>query len=230
MLTPARAATSRAAQPGDAPAPVVGQPDLLGGDLGSPRGEELADLGSVVHATDGTAGAGAGGMPCQYTSQQGLPGYGETGLAGATELPLIEESTCEALSCMNPRTSESSSSTSPGSTRRRTPFCASSAACVCGSDLWPYRGVEDAHDRRMGHEYVGVVEEVGDDVRNVQPGQFVVGSFFASDNTCEICRAGYQTHCVHRQPAAPTVPRPSACGSPSPTARWSPPPPPPPTT
>ncbi|HVN11541.1 MAG TPA: alcohol dehydrogenase catalytic domain-containing protein, partial [Kineosporiaceae bacterium] len=77
------------------------------------------------------------------------------------------------------------------------------AACVCGSDLWPYRGVEEAHDRRMGHEYVGIVEEVGEDVRNVEPGQFVVGSFFASDNTCEICRAGYQTHCVHRQAAAP---------------------------
>ena len=77
------------------------------------------------------------------------------------------------------------------------------AACVCGSDLWPYRGIEEAHDRRMGHEYVGVVEEVGEDVRNVKPGQFVVGSFFASDNTCEICRAGYQTHCVNRQGAAP---------------------------
>jgi threonine dehydrogenase-like Zn-dependent dehydrogenase len=77
------------------------------------------------------------------------------------------------------------------------------AACVCGSDLWPYRGVEEAYDRRMGHEYVGIVEDVGDDVRNVTPGQFVVGSFFASDNACEICRAGYQTHCLHRQPAAP---------------------------
>jgi threonine dehydrogenase-like Zn-dependent dehydrogenase len=77
------------------------------------------------------------------------------------------------------------------------------AACVCGSDLWPYRGVEEAHDRRMGHEYVGIVEEVGADVRTIRPGQFVVGSFFASDNTCEICRAGYQTHCIHRQSAAP---------------------------
>jgi threonine dehydrogenase-like Zn-dependent dehydrogenase len=55
----------------------------------------------------------------------------------------------------------------------------------------------------MGHEYVGIVEEVGSAVRNVKPGQFVVGSFFASDNTCEICRAGFQTHCLHRQPAAP---------------------------
>nr|WP_179720397.1 zinc-dependent alcohol dehydrogenase family protein [Petropleomorpha daqingensis] len=79
------------------------------------------------------------------------------------------------------------------------------ATCVCGSDLWPYRGIEQIDGPRpMGHEYVGVVEEVGSDVRHVRPGQFVVGSFFASDNTCEICRAGYQTHCVHRQPGAPT--------------------------
>src|SRR4051794_15350086 len=78
------------------------------------------------------------------------------------------------------------------------------ATCVCGSDLWPYRGIEDVSGAApMGHEYVGIVEEVGSDVRNVKPGQFVVGSFFASDNTCEICRAGFQTHCLHRQPAAP---------------------------
>jgi threonine dehydrogenase-like Zn-dependent dehydrogenase len=75
-----------------------------------------------------------------------------------------------------------------------------SAACVCGSDLWPYRGIETvARPTPMGHEYVGIVEEVGSDVSNVRPGQFVVGSFFASDNTCAICRAGYQTSCVHRQ-------------------------------
>lgn len=73
------------------------------------------------------------------------------------------------------------------------------AACVCGSDLWPYRGVE-TYDGPipMGHEYVGIVEEIGADVANVKVGDFVVGSFFASDNTCEICRAGYQSSCVHR--------------------------------
>ncbi|MFT4124901.1 MAG: zinc-dependent alcohol dehydrogenase family protein [Gordonia sp. (in: high G+C Gram-positive bacteria)] len=71
------------------------------------------------------------------------------------------------------------------------------ATCVCGSDLWNYRGVNEiGKPVAMGHEYVGVVEEVGDDVRTVHPGQFVVGSFFASDNTCEICRAGYQSGCV----------------------------------
>ena len=79
------------------------------------------------------------------------------------------------------------------------------ASCVCGSDLWPYRGIESVDQPRpMGHEYVGVVEEVGSDVTSVRPGDFVVGSFFASDNTCEICAAGYQTHCVQRQPGAAT--------------------------
>jgi threonine dehydrogenase-like Zn-dependent dehydrogenase len=79
------------------------------------------------------------------------------------------------------------------------------AACVCGSDLWPYRGIESVDQPRpMGHEYVGVVEEVGSDVTSVKPGDFVVGSFFASDNTCEICQAGYQTHCIHRESATPT--------------------------
>ena len=74
------------------------------------------------------------------------------------------------------------------------------AACVCGSDLWPYRGADALHEpRTMGHEYVGIVEEVGAEVKNVQPGQFVVGSFFASDNTCEICRSGYQSGCINRQ-------------------------------
>lgn len=75
------------------------------------------------------------------------------------------------------------------------------AACICGSDLWPYRGLDQVQQPSpMGHEYVGVVEQVGDAVRNVKVGDFVVGSFFASDNTCEVCRAGYQSHCVHRVP------------------------------
>jgi threonine dehydrogenase-like Zn-dependent dehydrogenase len=75
------------------------------------------------------------------------------------------------------------------------------ATCVCGSDLWPYRGIEPVgRPSPMGHEYAGVVEEVGSEVTTVKPGQFVIGSFFASDNTCEICRAGYQSSCLHREP------------------------------
>ncbi|MBR7830790.1 zinc-dependent alcohol dehydrogenase family protein [Actinospica sp. MGRD01-02] len=74
------------------------------------------------------------------------------------------------------------------------------ATCVCGSDLWPYRGASPiAEPRPIGHEYVGHVESVGSEVASVQPGQFVIGSFFASDNTCPICHAGYQTSCPNRQ-------------------------------
>jgi threonine dehydrogenase-like Zn-dependent dehydrogenase len=74
------------------------------------------------------------------------------------------------------------------------------ATCICGSDLWPYRGADKLDKPApMGHEYAGIVEAVGSEVHTVRPGQFVVGSFFASDNTCEICRAGYQSRCVHAE-------------------------------
>lgn len=67
--------------------------------------------------------------------------------------------------------------------------------------LWPYRGIQPVErPQPMGHEYCGIVEEVGSAVRNVKPGQFVVGSFFASDNSCPICQAGYQSRCVDARP------------------------------
>jgi threonine dehydrogenase-like Zn-dependent dehydrogenase len=75
-----------------------------------------------------------------------------------------------------------------------------SASCVCGSDLWPYRGLNPASQPSpMGHEYCGIVEDVGRAVATVKRGQFVIGSFAASDNTCPHCRAGYQTSCAHRE-------------------------------
>src|SRR5271157_4407554 len=68
--------------------------------------------------------------------------------------------------------------------------------CVCGSDLWPYRGIQPvAEPQAMGHEYCGIVEEVGSAVKTVKLGQFVIGSFCISDNTCPNCRAGYQSGC-----------------------------------
>ena len=75
-----------------------------------------------------------------------------------------------------------------------------SLTCVCGSDLWPYRGLEAINGPTpMGHEYCGIVEEVGGAVRSVRPGQFVIGSFATSDNTCPNCRYGYQSSCMHRE-------------------------------
>jgi threonine dehydrogenase-like Zn-dependent dehydrogenase len=73
--------------------------------------------------------------------------------------------------------------------------------CICGSDLWPYRGIQAVSSPAlMGHEYCGFVEAVGRNVTSLQPGQFVIGSFFASDNTCPHCRHGYQTSCQQVEP------------------------------
>ncbi len=75
-----------------------------------------------------------------------------------------------------------------------------SATCVCGSDLWPYRGISPVtQPTPMGHEYCGIVEEVGSAVTSIKRGQFVIGSFFASDNTCPTCQIGYQSSCQHRE-------------------------------
>src|SRR2546429_4367820 len=75
-----------------------------------------------------------------------------------------------------------------------------SATCVCGSDLWPYRGADQVTEPTpMGHEYCGTVQEVGSAVKSVKPGQFVIGSFFASDNTCPNCEIGYQSSCQHAE-------------------------------
>jgi threonine dehydrogenase-like Zn-dependent dehydrogenase len=75
-----------------------------------------------------------------------------------------------------------------------------SVSCICGSDLWPYRGISPSTEPApMGHEYCGIVEEVGRSVTSIKRGQFVIGSFGASDNTCAHCRAGYQTSCAHRE-------------------------------
>jgi threonine dehydrogenase-like Zn-dependent dehydrogenase len=77
---------------------------------------------------------------------------------------------------------------------------AMSSTCICGSDLWPYRGINPITEPTpMGHEYCGIVEEVGRAVTSIKRGQFVIGSFFASDNTCPHCHAGYQTSCQHKE-------------------------------
>ena len=97
-----------------------------------------------------------------------------------------------------------------------------SATCVCGSDLWPYRGIQPiAQPTPMGHEYCGIVEDIGSAVTSIKPGQFVIGSFFACDNTCPNCQVGYQSSCQHASSLA--LRRRRCCACHSPTAPWSPP-------
>src|SRR5260370_19919427 len=75
-----------------------------------------------------------------------------------------------------------------------------SATCVCGSDLWPYRGIQPiTQPTPMGHEYCGIVEEVGSAVTSIKPGHFGIGSFFASDTPCPNCQIGYQSSCQHAE-------------------------------
>lgn len=75
-----------------------------------------------------------------------------------------------------------------------------SATCICGSDLWPYRGIQlIAEPTPMGHEYCGIVEEVGSAVKSIRSSQFVIGSFFASENT--------RSHMSDRIPVVLPTPR-----------------------
>jgi hypothetical protein len=72
------------------------------------------------------------------------------------------------------------------------------ASCICGSDLWPYRGVQETKTaHQIGHEFVGVVEETGSEVTSLRQGQFVIAPFVVSDGTCVNCRNGIQTSCLH---------------------------------
>jgi len=71
-------------------------------------------------------------------------------------------------------------------------------AGICGSDLWPYASLEPTETgRAMGHEAIGVVEDVGAEVRNIKPGDLVVMPFAFSDGTCAFCHEGLHTACVH---------------------------------
>jgi alcohol dehydrogenase len=70
-------------------------------------------------------------------------------------------------------------------------------ACVCGSDLWYYKGIEEHEEGPIGHEFIGVVGEVGSGVKDIKKGDFVIAPFAFSDNTCPHCQAGFQTACVN---------------------------------
>ena len=179
-----------------------GQARLLRGDLGAPRGQELAELGLRVHASRVTPPA-RGERPCQYLDQQGrsrgralrasvsrghrfltdverearhmratvMYGAGDVRIENVPDARLVEPT--DALVRVT-------------------------RACICGSDLWPYNQLEPSESgQRMGHEFIGVVEDVGADVRTVKAGDLVVAPFAWSDGTCVFCHEGLHTSCLH---------------------------------
>ncbi|MER6985175.1 alcohol dehydrogenase catalytic domain-containing protein, partial [Streptomyces carpinensis] len=76
-------------------------------------------------------------------------------------------------------------------------------SCICGSDLWPYKSLPPTDNpRHMGHEFLGVVEEIGSAVTGHKPGDVVVAPFVYSDNTCVYCQEGLQTSCAQTPLAA----------------------------
>lgn len=70
-------------------------------------------------------------------------------------------------------------------------------SCVCGSDLWYYRGITDHKVGSIGHEHIGVIKQVGDGVKDLKPGDFVIAPFTFNDGTCPACKAGFQSNCEH---------------------------------
>jgi threonine dehydrogenase-like Zn-dependent dehydrogenase len=69
--------------------------------------------------------------------------------------------------------------------------------CVCGSDLWYYRGINQHKVGSLGHEYIGVVEAVGSEIRDLAEGDLVIAPFTLNDGTCPACRAGFESNCAH---------------------------------
>ena len=152
-----------------------GSPACCGVILARREIEELADLGTVVHALDATAVPARGGMPCRYTSRSETPIAARTRVgwshepcgmirAGSTDRPLTVEEIrrCVVLSCTPPATSGSRTGAEPQILKPTDAIIRLSATCICGSDLWPYRGIEALDGPPpMGHEYAGIVEEVG---------------------------------------------------------------------
>jgi hypothetical protein len=113
---------------------------------------------------------------------------------------LTGDKPCEELYSTVRATCVSRSATRRRSSSRRMLSSGSRPRACAGSDLWPYRGISPVPEPApMGHGYCGIVEEVGSAVTSVKPGQFLIGSFFASDNTSPHCQSGYQSSCQHRE-------------------------------
>ena len=118
--------------------------------------------------------------------------------AGITEPDVVRSRTVQATLIHAPGTSALETVPDPVLSTGGDAIVRVVAACVCGSDLWPYRGVTPTkRPHRIGHEFVGVVEEVGAEVARIRVGDFVIAPFYDCDMTCPNCRNGVSTSCLH---------------------------------
>src|SRR4051812_38478259 len=206
VLTPARTATSSRRRPGTRRRPPPGSSPACSGEIRARRLARKSRMSERLSTPSTLRRPAGGGRSSFYPPQTRPPTPAPGGVPWSPPPIHSRRSTVMRGAVLHaPGDVRVEQRPDPTIEQPTDAIIRLAATCVCGSDLWPYRGIESvAGPAPMGHEYVGIVEEVGSDVHNVKPGQFVVGSFFASDNTCEICRAGYQTSCINRQPGAAT--------------------------
>src|SRR5699024_8410153 len=188
-----------ASQTLDPPVGTRGQTDLFRGDPVAPRGQEFADLRSIVHDSHGNRSRAAQGAPRSTTIDRGSPFSAVSGRIDTTQNHPSEGDIMRAVIMDAPGQIDVTEREDPQIIEPTDAVVRLTATCICGSDLWPYRGIEPVDHLLMGHEYVGLVEEVGSAVTTVGPGDFVVGSFVISDGTCALCRAGYPSKCVNAE-------------------------------
>src|SRR5687768_2920147 len=201
VLTPARTATSSRRRPGTRRRPPPGSSPACSGVIRARRLARKSRMSERLSTPSTLRRPAGGGRSSFYPPQTRPPTPAPGGVPWSPPPIHSRRSTVLRGAVLHaPGDVRVEERPDPGIEQPTDAVIRLAATCVCGSDLWPYRGIEAVDGPApMGHEYVGIVEEVGGEVNTVRPGQFVVGSFFASDNTCEICRAGYQSSCLHRE-------------------------------
>ena len=177
-----------AAQPGDTPRSIVREPDVGGLEPCPPEGEELADLVARVHR-----GVSVDARPSGVGDPAGVTLTGSPNASRAVLSGFMQATLMYAAGDVRVEDVPDPSIVDPTDAIVRV-----TSACICGSDLWPYADLDrTTTGRPMGHEAIGLVEDVGADVRSVKPGDLVVMPFAFSDGTCAFCSEGLHTACVH---------------------------------
>src|SRR4051794_10620121 len=206
VLTPARTAPSSRRSPGTRRRPPPGSSPACSGVIRARRLARKSRMSERLSTRSTLRRPADGGGSSLYPPQTRPPARASGAVSWSGQLnPLRRSSTVRGVVLHTAGDVRVEERPDPKIKQPTDAIIRLTATCICGSDLWPYRGVEPADHQVMGHEYVGIVEEVGDDVQTLEVGDFVVGSFVISDNTCGICQAGFQSKCVHAEFVAQTI-------------------------